>query len=497
MKPLLIASLFFAISCSAQTSPAAAKPAAPAPATFKPIKFRGVVFSGSLRARMEGFDWFEPASGDNAYVYSGNLLRFGFSKKLETWDWNAEFAAPILLGLPANPVGPGAQGALGVGANYLLANNRNQNAAMIFPKQLYARISKFGNSTASTLKLGRFEFQDGSETTSANATLANLKANRINQRLIGPFGFSDVGRSFDGLQYSYAKPVGTFTFVGAVPTRGVFQVDGWGWNKVAFGYGSFNKAWGSKGRHAGETRLFVIYYDDWRHVVKTDNRAAGVRAGDFANIKLWTSGGNSVHQLATRAGTLDALVWGVAQGGQWGVQRQEAFAFDVEGGFQPKLLPKLKPWVRGGYSVTSGDNNPADNKHETFFQILPTVRPYAKFPFFNMENNIDRFGSLVLRPHAKVTVSTEFHSLALASAKDLWYSGGGVFQPWTFGYQGRATGGAKSLANLYDANVEYRYSPRVAVLGYYGYAQGKSAIAAIYPKGKDGSFGYLELTLRF
>src|SRR2546422_5028224 len=36
---------------------------------------------------------------------SGNLLRFGFSQNRETWDWNAEFAVPFLLGLPANPIG--------------------------------------------------------------------------------------------------------------------------------------------------------------------------------------------------------------------------------------------------------------------------------------------------------------------------------------------------------------------------------------------------------
>src|SRR6266853_3151469 len=88
------------------------------------IKWDGITVSGSLRSRVEGFDWFQPTSGDNAYAYSGNILRLGFSKKLETWDWNAEFALPFLLGLPSNAQGTGPQqGALGLGSNYFTANS--------------------------------------------------------------------------------------------------------------------------------------------------------------------------------------------------------------------------------------------------------------------------------------------------------------------------------------------------------------------------------------
>jgi hypothetical protein len=179
------------------------------------------------------------------------------------------------------------------------------------------------------------------------------------------------------------------------------------------------------------------------------------------------------------------------------VQTQRAGAFDIEGGFQPKILPKLKPWLRAGYSWSSGDGNPNDNTHGTFFQILPTPRPYDRFPFFNMMNNQDNFGILILRPHAKVTLSSEFHALRLTNANDFWYSGGGVFQPWTLGYTGRATSGRKSLANLYDTNAEYRVNRKITLTAYIGYAQGLAVMEQIYPKGKDGRFGYLEFMYRF
>ena len=71
-------------------------------------------------------------------------------------------------------------------------------------------------------------------------------------------------------------------------------------------------------------------------------------------------------------------------------------------------------------------------------------------------NTEDAFGALVLRPYSKITISSEAHSLCLTTANDLWYSGGGVYQPWTFGFTGQAVSGNRSLANLYDTSVEYR-----------------------------------------
>jgi hypothetical protein len=254
--------------------------------------------------------------------------------------------------------------------------------------------------------------------------------------------------------------------------------------------------WG-KGKHAAETRFLALKYDDWRQILKTDSRSAAVRATDRANLRLWTFGGHSLHAFQTAAGSLDFLLWGAAQTGRWGVQDHRAMAIDIEAGIQPRFLPKLKPRLRGGFFDGSGDGNPNDNRHETFFQALPTPRPFARFPFFNMMNNQDRFGILILRPHAKVTVTGEFHSLRLSNRNDLWYSGGGVFQPWTFGYAGRATSGQRSLANLYDTSLEYRMNPRTTLTGYFGYAQGRGITTAIYPQGKDGSFGYAEVLYRF
>lgn len=458
-------------------------------------KFAGITVTGSLRTRIESWDWFEPSSGEPNYTFSGSILRLNLSKAKESFSWNAEFALPVLFNLPNNAVAPGAQGAMGAGANYFTANNRNTNTAMFFPKQAWMQ----WKTPAGQFRVGRVEYADGAETTPKNATLAALKASRINMRLLGHFGWTHIGRSFDGVLYSKTRAKDQFNVLLATPTRGVFQTDGWGWNKAAFGYAAYTKPW-SRGIQTADTRIFVLHYQDWRpNVLKTDNRSAAARRLDTANIAIATFGGHSVHAFETKPATYDLLFWGAVQTGRWGVQSHRAYAYTAEAGFQPKAaaLRPIKPWFRGGYSQSSGDGNPNDGTHNTFFQVLPTPRPFARFPFFNMMNNRDIYAGLTLRPHARVTVSNEFHGLSLANANDLWYAGGGVFQPWTFGYQGRATNGARSLANLYDTSVDVKLNAAVSLNFYYGHAQGLAAIQTIYPKGRSGNFGYIELMYKF
>jgi hypothetical protein len=114
-----------------------------------------------------------------------------------------------------------------------------------------------------------------------------------------------------------------------------------------------------------------------------------------------------------------------------------------------------------------------------------------------MMNARDAFGELLLRPGTMVTVRSDFHSLRLADPNDLWYSGGGAYQPSTFGYIGRPSNGQTSLAALYDVSADVNVNPHVSLGTYYSRAQGQSVIEAIYPHGKNADFGYVELMVKF
>lgn len=450
---------------------------------------------GSLRTRFEGWDWFQ-GEANGVYALSGNLLRVSVDQKLNRFDWQLELAAPFLLGLPEDAVAPGAQGQLGLGATQFVANSRSRNAGMIFAKQAFVRFKGLVGDPAQSLRIGRFEFSDGAEVIPADATLAALKRDRIAQRLIGPFGWSHVGRSFDGAHYMASRGPTNLTVMAALPTRGAFQVDGWGNLNVGIAYAALTRQL-KNNIGVSDWRAFGIYYHDWRNVTKVDNRRAAERNLDHANIRIGAFGGHFLHSASTSAGQVDAVLWGTIQTGRWGRLNHSAGAYVAEGGWQPAWMKRIKPWLRAGYSRTTGDTNPQDSEHGTFFQFLPTPRPYARFPFFNMMNNQDAFAELRLRPAKSVTIRTEFHDLRLSAASDLWYLGGGAFQPWTFGYTGRAVPSGNALARLCDISFDYAINPRVALSVYFARALGRNAIRSIYPNGQNGSFGYLELTYKF
>jgi hypothetical protein len=66
------------------------------------------------------------------------------------------------------------------------------------------------------------------EVTPKDATLAAVKRDRVNQRLIGQFIYTHVERSFYGVHFQHDTPRLNWTLMRAFPTRAVFQVDGWG-----------------------------------------------------------------------------------------------------------------------------------------------------------------------------------------------------------------------------------------------------------------------------
>ncbi len=460
------------------------------------MKIGDVTVSGSLRTRVESWDWFQ-GNANNDYTFTGSIFRLSLAESKPHFDWQMEFALPFLLGLPDNAVAAGTQGQLGLGASYFVANSGNSNPALPFVKQGFVRFKDLGGIEGQSLKVGRMEFNDGTEVTPANATLAALQRDRIAARLLGNFAFSDVGRSFDGVQYGLNGSNLNLTMFAARPTRGVYQVDGWGELNINVFYGALTGQFGNK-KIANEWRVFGLGYSDERDgVVKTDDRPLAIRKVDAGHINIGTYGGDFLHTTETKAGSIDAMFWGALQTGTWGSQIQRAYAFAAEAGWQPPVLQRLKPWIRGGYDYGSGDKNPNDSTHGTFFQVLPTPRTYARFPFFNMMNNRDAFGELILRPSNRVTIRSDVHSLALANSNDLWYSGGGAYQPWTFGYTGRASGGQTGLATLYDSSVDFNCNRHFTAGLYYGYAAGKLVMQTIYPAGKNANLGFVEVTYKF
>jgi hypothetical protein len=478
-----------------------AQQAEPKPA----LKIGPVELCGFWRTRYEAWGWFDVPGHDGTNDFGATTFRFGIRSKHklgdhDSLDWQAEMQFTGLLGLPRNAVAPAPQGALGLGGNYDAANPNGR--AAIFPKQVFLRWTHVGATLTTTVRVGRFEFSDGAELPATDARVGALKRQRIQERLIGPFFFTHVGRAFDGFQISSGTTRANITLFAARPTEGVFQLDGTkNLPGVAMFYGAFTRAikpvaTPQNVQYRGDWRVFATFYRDSRGIAKTDSRPAPFRTADrFNPIDVTTVGGHYVRIFTPKLkATVDVLGWGAAQFGKWGNLDHRAGAGAVEAGVQFDV--KWKPWLRGGFFGSTGDGNPDDATHGTFFQLLPTPRPYARTPFYNAMNNRDMFAQLQLRPHQKLTLKTEIHRLWLSSSSDLWYVGGGAFQRGTFGYVGRPSKGSRDLGTLLDLSADVQVNQKLSVNAYFGRIFGGRIVNSIYPLGSLGFLMYIESVFR-
>jgi hypothetical protein len=245
-----------------------------------------------------------------------------------------------------------------------------------------------------------------------------------------------------------------------------------------------------------DLRLFYLYSEDRRNEpLKVDNRALAARQGDRDSIFVHTIGGHALTAVDAGPGVLDGLVWAVGQLGEWGELDHAAWAYAVELGYQLPRVP-AQPWLRVGLDQSSGDGDPTDGDHGTFFQVLPTARVYAQLPFFNLMNNRDVFAQLILRPHARVTLRTDYHWLSLTERDDLWYAGGGATNAKIFGFAGAPSGGHTELAHLVDLSATISLHQHLSLGLYYGHAFGCSVVRTSFAD-EDADYGFAELTFRY
>lgn len=487
----------------------------PAASADNPLSFFDgrLTLSASDRMRGEFVSWFDPAGprSNNGYSFFANRLRAGAALTLPMVDMFVEGQDTRLVNLPGSDSIAPLVGPLGPGATYF-ATTRTRDQGEVLLHRAYATIHDFGLRGVS-VRGGRIGYNHGMEKPPADPTLLWLQRERISQRLIGNFDYTNVGRSFDGLQGMYDNERFNFTAMASHPTQGGFNVNA---NThiddidlVSLTATLLEDL--ATGPMSGQ--FFGIYYRDRRDLVVPDNRpltpAAGCaapgagddfRSCDDGTIAIMTIGMNLTHAIDLGPGRLDLLLWSAGQVGNWESLDQESWAYALETGYQ---FPKVawKPWVRLGFFRSSGDDNPNDGDHGTFFQILPTARLYAALPFFNMMNSQELFLQGILKPLDGLTVQPSVHWLRVTESADLWYSGSGAASDTFFGFGGIPSSGAPNgrpneLAYLLDLGITYTLNRHLEVYGYYGHAFGQGVVSAAFD-GNDADYGYLETTLSF
>jgi hypothetical protein len=478
----------------AQDQRPVAPPQKETPTPQQPLKLGTLDVSVVWRNRIEFWTWFDTPTGNNDYGFENSLVRVSVGQAKKTLDWRLEASQPTVLSVPNDAVAPPPQGALGLGGSYYGANTARQNYGTFFLKQAFVQFKQLGQST---LKVGRFEFFDGTEAKISDPTVNGLVQSRAAHRLLSNEAFPAAQRSLDGALFSWNTGANTVSGLAARPTAGGVHLNGWAELDIEVYYGAYNRVL-TADRSAGSFRVFGVGYVDRRdEVVKPDNRPAAIRAADRGTIAIGTYGADYVGVFSTdSAGKFDVIGWAAVQTGSWGTLSQRASSAFGEAGWQPPE-PRLKPWLRAGYRFSSGDDNPLDGKNGTFYQVLGATRQYARFPFYNMMNLKDTYGLFAVRPSPKITLRSEVHRLRLANRADLWYGGGGPGQSDAFGYAGRPSFGHASLATFWDISADTQPFARLGANLYYGHASGHDVIKSTFPSNANGHFGYIETLVRF
>lgn len=476
-------------SGAAPPPPAAAAPALPRIETDGPwdSKIRLEVFD---RFRAEFVDWFstpyDSATPRYRYNFVGNKLQLGLRVTRAPYELFVQFQNSTLGNVPSDAVGVG-------GTYYANTMRSTQNGAIL--RNGWASTKSLFGVQGLFLKGGRQLYSDGLDAPAKQPNLKWIQQNRISQRLIGPFDYTHVGRSFDGGQIGYANDLINVTGFGFVPTYGGYEVDANRELDITLGGVALNLP---DSPQLGNTigRLFWFVYDDQRDVVFLDNRPLPVRQADKGqSATIHTIGANAIHALQLGPGMADGMAYGFGQFGDWQSQQQSSWAYGVEAGYQLTDVWS-RPWMRFGINSASGDPDPDDDLHQTFFQLLPTAWLYAQFPFYNMMNNQDVFVQWLLDPHPMVTVRTDLHWLRVNSGQDLAYFGGGATKNDFFGYGGVPAKGRHELAYLAHVNVQVRPTSYFTVNAFYAHAFGQGVIDQNFT-GSGANYGYIEGTLSF
>lgn len=458
-------------------------------------------FDGELMGSYELWDFFRPEpaiNNNNSYDLWVLRTRLGGLLTTPIVDGYAQAQYIGLYDLPNNSVAvPG--GPLGLGAGYYLTNDESTNVHNIFLKQGFVNFKLSAAGLPGTsVKLGRFAFSDGLEYKTDVAKFDGLKHRRIGQRLIGGFNAIYVGRSFDGFSAVYDQPAFNLTISGLRPTQGALSVDG---QKQINDINMIYTALTAKKDAfipGVEGRLFYINYDDDRDTQVVDNRSLNLRPRlNEEKLDLHTVGAHLLSLQKLGPGSIDSLLWGAYQFGRWTDQDHRAWAVSAELGYQwHKLL--FKPWLRAVYYQSSGDGNAADNKHKTFFSMVPSGRLFAKFPFYNLMNNRDIFIELIVSPTAKSQININLHHLSLTKASDLLYRGlGASTSSGAFGYVGQPSGGSDDVGQLIDINFSYRFNEKTSMRLYYGHAFGGSVIENLYQGKNNANSFWADFTIAF
>jgi hypothetical protein len=470
-----------------------AQPPAPPPSST-PIRPAMGTLEAFVRnwTRVESWSFFEPrpGGGDPDYTFVANRLLAGLRHTSRRHELVGALQYVQFGGLPDDAIGPGP---LGTGALYF-DHNRRTDSRQLYLKTLNVQIKQIAGRI--DVRAGRMPYASGAEVASGDAGIEAVKRMRLDSRLLGEFEWSLYQRAFDGIRGDWDDGRRWHgTAVAFWPTQGGFdERAGRSLRDVRVVGGVLDLRPSERFRRT-QAQVFVWDYRDSRPVTGRPDNAR--RAATAVDVDVQTFGASLVGAYPSPAGRIDTLGWLAVQTGDWYESRHRASAFALEGGHQWSTVSG-RPWLRAGWNRASGDADPDDTAHGTFFPMLPTGRKYSLSASYAAMNLDDLFGQLIVRPRQGVVVRADVHRLRLVERADLWYAGSGATRRrgMVFGYAGRSSGGRRSLGAAWEASADWTLSPRWSINGYAGLIRGGEVVRATFG-GDRLRFAYVENVIQF
>ena len=339
-----------------------------------------------------------------------------------------------------------------------------------------------------SLKVGRQELSYGEE------------------RLIGAFGWNNIGRVFDAAKVRWQTEWFAADFFGGrvvVPQDNVFNVvNDYDW------FSGLYATLPQVPKHTLEVYLLSRNVSAQGPTAVPHPQTPQPSARDIYTLGL---------RLKSKPGEIGAWDYTVEAMGQLGDFRDtragapthrldhEAYAAVVQGGYTFKDLWST-PRLGLEYSFASGDSNAKDGKHGTFENLFPTNHKfYGYADFLSLQNIHDVRAILQAKPHAQVSLALEGHLFWLADTSDNFYNVGGAPRGGTAATPGNGYGINSGYSSFVGSEIDLVAGwavTRFAQLegGYSHFFHGdyiEQSLSAPTHGARDADWLYLQLTVNF
>jgi hypothetical protein len=231
------------------------------------------------------------------------------------------------------------------------------------------------------------------------------------ERLVGAFGWDNIGRSFDALKMGYnTKSWGSDWFVAKVVDRGTLVRN---FERGQYLYGMYNQFFRQKPQHLELYGLLL------RDGMRAEGEIAG--AGRKAT-EIMTIGFRSDGSLTS------GISYDVEFANQFGHRGYDPHSARAFAGKLYKTLDEKRQFRLGfEYDVATGDTHPADGRSGEFFNLFPTNHShYGYADLMGWRNMQDFRPMLTFKPTGALKLDLDYHRFYLLAARGPWKNAGGA-----------------------------------------------------------------------